>query len=575
MRDIRAGFCIVFVLMMINNAEGQMIVDDFDSQPPGAAPEWKWWSDGKSGAAEIDAATYRGLSGKSVKLARTVFDGAGFGFGQNFSPLDGPADLTYYFRVDTTSGEILTAIGGNNADGEVAWWVGVGGEVGDAIGTYSEAGGWNHVLDVSAETWYGVTLEIDPSTFSYDITVWEDGDPANTATESGIPFRNGVEVVIIDQIQFGNFSGSTFSSSDAAFVDDVRLVGSRVFEDGFESWNTGSWSRSTASRTKVTSCGQIVVTDAILEDDLDCPTGAFESYAIKVGASNITVDLGGNVISGHPIGVGVTASEVDGITIKNGTIESYSVGVDVYESSVVTVRDLKISNLESVDPNVFISAVRMTRIQEILVRDSFFQFLPVAHKNGILAADSKATIDNIEMSAGGVGVDISGSCDVTPRGSNTTVTNSRFVDVTIAGVLAQCTEISRVAFNEFDHNEMGVLVDNVNDQSPGNISGLVIEENSIHDGYLGVHFMGNFNCSILNNVMHDGWRGIYLDSKMGCPPDEHQEGCFYATGNLISGNHVTDYFIDLSHHPYATGNTWTDNICETSEGTEIPACIPP
>jgi len=48
--------------------------------------------------------------------------------------------------------------------------------------------------------------------------------------------------------------------------------------------------------------------------------------------------------------------------------------------------------------------------------------------------------------------------------------------------------------------------------------------------------------------------------------------CFYSTGNVISDNVVTGNFIDLYHHPEATGNTWENNTCETKEGAEIPAC---
>ena len=75
--------------------------------------------------------------------------------------------------------------------------------------------------------------------------------------------------------------------------------------------------------------------------------------------------------------------------------------------------------------------------------------------------------------------------------------------------------------------------------------------------------------------MRRGHIGVLMDSIMGGPEDTHQPGCYYATDNVISGNHVTGFYRDLYHHPYATGNTWTDNICEYWEGTEIPPCIAP
>lgn len=191
MRGFRmACLWFVFLALTTGGADAQLIVEDFNSQEAGSPPAWLWWDNGSSGTIQVDETTSLGSSGKSVELVRTVFDGVGFGFGRNFRPIDGPAELTYYFLVGSSTDEVLTAVGGNNADHEVAWWVGVGGPVGNAIGTYSVSGGWNHVMDVSPDTWYGVTLEIDPSTFSYAITVWEDGNLSNAATETGIAFRN-------------------------------------------------------------------------------------------------------------------------------------------------------------------------------------------------------------------------------------------------------------------------------------------------------------------------------------------------------------------------------------------------
>jgi hypothetical protein len=46
---------------------------------------------------------------------------------------------------------------------------------------------------------------------------------------------------------------------------------------------------------------------------------------------------------------------------------------------------------------------------------------------------------------------------------------------------------------------------------------LSIEGNSIDGGSVGIHFMGNSESSILNNVIRNNCRGIFLDSNMGCP----------------------------------------------------------
>jgi hypothetical protein len=566
MRGFGAACGVLFLALALGGAEAQMIVEDFDSQTSGGPPAWLWWNNGSPGTALVDELTYRGAPGKSVELARTVFDGAGFGFGRNFRPIDGPAELNFYFLAESTDEEILTAVGGNNAGHQVAWWVGVGGDVGNAIGTYSESGGWNHVMDVSTDSWYGVTLEIYPASFTYDITVWQDGNPTNTATETGIAFRNGSAADTIDQIQFGNFSESTVSSTDAAFIDDIIFVGARVLEDGFESANTSGWSSSTRPRTVITTCGQIVTTDAVLNNDLTCDSGEIESAAVVVGASNITIDLGGHVITGHPVGVGIRAANVEGVTIQNGVIRDYLVGVDFFFSSTMVVRNLMVQNLVNADDQDTLSGVRTMSSEDVLVRDCFFHFLPLNHRNAVNLADSVATVDNIEVNGGGIGLDISGNTD----GTDCAIINSRFIGTVHSGVLVQFTDNLRIADNVFLRSPI-----NVEEHWPGGITGFTLEDNLIEDWYIGVYFMGGSSSIIRNNIIRDhDFRGIILGSDMDCPEPPTPD-CFYATGNVVTGNTVTGNFIDLAHHPNAVGNTWENNICETWEGAEIPGCIAP
>jgi len=141
MRCIIPSCVTVLLALSVGIADAQLIIEDFDSQTTGSPPAWLWWNNGSNGTILVDDSTFRGSSGKSVEIARSGFDGKVFGFGRNFPPIDGPAELTFYFRVGSTTEEVLTAVGGNNAGHQVAWWVGVGGDVGNAIGTYSESGG--------------------------------------------------------------------------------------------------------------------------------------------------------------------------------------------------------------------------------------------------------------------------------------------------------------------------------------------------------------------------------------------------------------------------------------------------
>lgn len=568
---------VALVLIPVSFANAQLIIEGFDSQSTGSPPAWLWWNNGSTGTILVNETTFRGSSGKSVELLRTAFvsHGRGFGFGRNFPPIDGPAELTFFFRVGSTTDEVLTAVGGNNAGHRVAWWVGVGGDVGNAIGTHSHSGGWNHVMNVVVDTWYGVTLDIYPATFTYDITVWEDDFPGNTATETDIPFRDGSDVEVIDQIQFGNFSDAVAGPAGSTFVDDVEFIGTRVLNDDFESGNTGSWSWSTRPMTAVTSCYQTVTTDAYLANDLNCAALGLEDAVVEIGASNIFFDLNGHTIKhtipDQTVGIGVRAVNVDGITVQNGIIQDFLVGMDVRFSNVATVQDLMISNMVEDDPEEFLPGLRITRSQNVLVIDCFIEFLPVVHKEAIVAADAKVIIDNVEVKDASVGVNIAGNEGIS-NGTVGTVINSRFVRVNIGGILVHTSDSLRIADNEFDNNEVGVYCDA---ETKGGVTGLTIEDNSIHDGFIGVQFLGTDDSSILGNVIRDNWRGITLESNMGCLHEPLTPPCFYSTGNLVSANVAIDNILDLHHRDLATGNTWTNNTCQTKEGAEIPPCIPP
>ena len=97
----------------------------------------------------------------------------------------------------------------------------------------------------------------------------------------------------------------------------------------------------------------------------------------------------------------------------------------------------------------------------------------------------------------------------------------------------------------------------------------------MHHGFIGAHFMGIAGSSIVDNFVHHNWRGITLQSNMECLDDSTLPGCFFSTGNTVSGNVATDNILDVHHRDMATGNTWTDNTSQTKEGAEIPACTAP
>jgi len=225
-------------------AEAQLIGDGFDGYVTGQPPPWSWWNWGTSGTMNVDDTVFLGASGKAVNFTRSVFDGNPFAIGQSFLPLvgEGSVELTYFFRVTTIDHETLSAFGRHDASNQVTWWVTVGGAAGNGVATFSDSQGWTQIMSVAPDTWYGVHIIADIATHSYDISVWEEGNPGNNATLTGLDFRNGAAASAIDQIQFGDFNGDPTPYSGSSYLDSVFFVGPIVFLDGFESGNTDAWS---------------------------------------------------------------------------------------------------------------------------------------------------------------------------------------------------------------------------------------------------------------------------------------------------------------------------------------------
>ncbi len=98
------------------------------------------------------------------------------------------------------------------------------------------------------------------------------------------------------------------------------------------------------------ACGQTITTDTKLEADLFCSSDT--QFALIIGSSNITLDLGGHLLSfngpAENTAVGILTSNVTGVTIKNGEIEEFERAINILGGRGVTVENVSISNLGTV-----------------------------------------------------------------------------------------------------------------------------------------------------------------------------------------------------------------------------------
>ena len=85
------------------------------------------------------------------------------------------------------------------------------------------------------------------------------------------------------------------------------------------------WTIGSAPVPQTVSCGELVMTSIVLENDLiNCP-----GYGLIVGAPNITIDLDSHIIDGMGIDAGILNNGHDNVTIKNGLVHEFIYGIQL------------------------------------------------------------------------------------------------------------------------------------------------------------------------------------------------------------------------------------------------------
>ena len=328
------------------------------------------------------------------------------------------------------------------------------------------------------------------------------------------------------------------------------------------------------------TCGQNILADATLTADLSCSRG-FEK-AIIIGASNITLDLGGNVLSGVPVGTenpstGVFASNVDGVTIRNGTFQDFDEAIFVIGTDHVLIENLTIRNLGVEDPMHNIVGLHIAWCDDVIVRDSRFEFNPILHRTAVGFNDSRDVhVSNIEVHGGSVGVDHSFAQVCDPETNNSIVQNSSFYNLSNEfgiGIFVQCSSSAQIEGIVVDKTFVGISGD-----APflGAVTNLVIDGNTVQGGFMdGIALYGVKDSSITNNIVSGFIHGIYVGESYGCLVEDPYWECHYSTANVISDNVSLSNSTDIQHHELSIGNSWGENTCESTAGIEIPECTQP
>jgi parallel beta-helix repeat protein len=107
-----------------------------------------------------------------------------------------------------------------------------------------------------------------------------------------------------------------------------------------------SGSQALASHVR---CGDVITKDTTLDSDLvDCP-----GEGIVIGASDITLDLGGHTVQGNGTGYGIANGYSERVTVRDGTVRDFHVGVGM--GNVTDIALLRLRIRDSHGPGIWLS----------------------------------------------------------------------------------------------------------------------------------------------------------------------------------------------------------------------------
>jgi parallel beta-helix repeat protein len=243
------------------------------------------------------------------------------------------------------------------------------------------------------------------------------------------------------------------------------------------------------------SCGETITADTTLDGDLaDCP-----NEGIVIGADDVTIDLNGHTIAGdgkpvkncpkEPCDVGVLNEGHDGVTVRNGALHGFGVGI--FTGKATHGRVLHVAS----SGNQFFGLVFIQSNRSV-VRDSSADDNPAPDGDGIgLFGSRHVRILNSSFRRNGLGIHVSES-------SLNTIDGNRFSRNGDFAILMQGNR------NLLRHNRCVANGACIN-VAPGNRN--VIAGNRVRGGDAGISVeKGHGNLLLRNLVEGTSGDGIYL-----------------------------------------------------------------
>jgi len=265
---------------------------------------------------------------------------------------------------------------------------------------------------------------------------------------------------------------------------------------------------ATSGAATALACGDVVTTDVTLSESLkDCSTG------LVAGADNITIDLNGHAIKGlgTDAGVGVEAVGRSGVTVKNGNIRNFAVGVRFQQTASSTVADLNIRRTQS--GIVVFGSEAETHSNQILGNRVTESETGIS----IFSAGATRVVGNKLIDLTGIGISCRNtfSDDVHIEG-NRSVGNQYGILVFFCGAAL----VDNVASdNEFD----GIVRDRANGQAVRNVAN--------GNGGIGINSFDSHGEFVENVTNRNGSHGLAIGDSIGDHGPFHKVTRHVATHN--------------------------------------------